>query len=64
MPEPRRDESSDAFRALFQRNPLPMWIYDSETLAFEDPRHGIALLHRSDVCQLYRQVLERGPGRV
>ena len=22
---------------------------DSETLAFEDPRHGIALLHRSDV---------------
>ena len=30
----RRDESPDAFRALFQRNPLPMWIYDSETLGF------------------------------
>ena len=30
----RRDESRDAFRALFQRNPLPMWIYDSETLGF------------------------------
>ena len=28
------DETADAYRALFERNPLPMWIYDSETLAF------------------------------
>ena len=33
-PQPGRDERSEAFRALFERNPLPMWIYDSETLAF------------------------------
>jgi len=33
VPQPR-DESPDAFRALFERNPLPMWIYDSETLGF------------------------------
>ena len=28
------DETSAAYRALFERNPLPMWLYDSETLAF------------------------------
>jgi PAS domain S-box-containing protein len=27
-------ESTDAYRALFDCNPLPMWVYDSETLAF------------------------------
>ena len=27
-------EAGDAYRALFDRNPLPMWVYDSETLAF------------------------------
>ena len=35
-PQQSRDESTEAFRALFERNPLPMWIYDSETLAFLD----------------------------
>lgn len=29
---PERDSAS--FRALFSANPLPMWIYDLETLAF------------------------------
>ena len=33
-PDNRRDATSEAFRALFERYPLPMWIYDSETLAF------------------------------
>ena len=28
------EESADAYQALFDRNPLPMWVYDSETLAF------------------------------
>ncbi len=28
------EESSDAYRALFDHNPLPMWVYDSETLRF------------------------------
>jgi PAS domain S-box-containing protein len=26
--------SEAAFRSLFERNPIPMWIYDEETLAF------------------------------
>ncbi|MEO6056302.1 MAG: PAS domain S-box protein [Gemmatimonadales bacterium] len=29
-----RADGPDAFRILFQRNPLPMWIYDVETFAF------------------------------
>jgi PAS domain S-box-containing protein len=34
--EPARlpDEGPEAYRALFDHNPLPMWVYDSETLAF------------------------------
>jgi two-component system, cell cycle sensor histidine kinase and response regulator CckA len=27
-------ERAGAYRVLFERNPLPMWVYDSETLAF------------------------------
>jgi PAS domain S-box-containing protein len=27
-------DSEAAFRSLFERNPIPMWIYDQETLAF------------------------------
>ncbi|PWS34186.1 hypothetical protein DFH01_26530 [Falsiroseomonas bella] len=30
----RLAESEAAFRSLFERNPIPMWIYDQETLAF------------------------------
>jgi PAS domain S-box-containing protein len=30
----RLAESEAAFRSLFERNPIPMWIYDDETLAF------------------------------
>ncbi|WP_270938768.1 PAS domain S-box protein, partial [Falsiroseomonas oryzae] len=30
----RLAESEAAFRSLFERNPIPMWIYDHETLAF------------------------------
>jgi PAS domain S-box-containing protein len=30
----RLAESEAAFRSLFERNPIPMWIYDEETLAF------------------------------
>ena len=28
------ERSESAFRALFERNPQPMWVYDGETLAF------------------------------
>jgi len=27
-------ESEERYRLLFERNPNPMWVYDSETLAF------------------------------
>lgn len=27
-------ESEERYRLLFERNPLPMWVYDKETLAF------------------------------
>ncbi|WP_372624083.1 PAS domain S-box protein [Falsiroseomonas sp.] len=30
----RLADSEAAFRSLFERNPIPMWIYDQETLAF------------------------------
>jgi two-component system cell cycle sensor histidine kinase/response regulator CckA len=33
-PGPAPEQPSDAYRALFEHNPLPMWVYDSETLAF------------------------------
>ncbi len=33
-PAEPHEESPAAYRALFERNPLPMWIYDGETLAF------------------------------
>ena len=35
-PDAPGDVTPDAFRVLFRRNPLPMWVYDSETLAFLD----------------------------
>ncbi|HET9039737.1 MAG TPA: PAS domain S-box protein [Gemmatimonadales bacterium] len=34
LPEPTPEQPADAYRALFEYNPLPMWVYDSETLAF------------------------------
>jgi two-component system cell cycle sensor histidine kinase/response regulator CckA len=33
-PDPLPGQALDAYRALFEHNPLPMWVYDSETLAF------------------------------
>jgi two-component system cell cycle sensor histidine kinase/response regulator CckA len=33
-PGPAPDQPRDAYRALFEHNPMPMWVYDSETLAF------------------------------
>jgi PAS domain S-box-containing protein len=33
-PAEQQAETADAYQALFDRNPLPMWVYDSETLAF------------------------------
>ena len=33
-PEPDTGQPTEAYRALFEHNPLPMWVYDSETLGF------------------------------
>lgn len=32
--ERRQHESEERYRFLFENNPLPMWVYDKETLAF------------------------------
>ncbi len=34
LPDPVSEQPADAYRALFEHNPMPMWVYDSETLAF------------------------------
>ena len=34
VPEPIPDQPPDAYRALFEHNPMPMWVYDRQTLAF------------------------------
>lgn len=36
----RLAESEAAFRSLFERNPIPMWIYDRETLRFLSVNHA------------------------
>ncbi|MEP6688427.1 MAG: PAS domain S-box protein, partial [Gemmatimonadales bacterium] len=33
-PAPVPEQPAEADRALFEHNPLPMWVYDSETLTF------------------------------
>jgi PAS domain S-box-containing protein len=32
--DPIPEQPPDAYRALFEHNPMPMWVYDRETLAF------------------------------
>jgi two-component system, cell cycle sensor histidine kinase and response regulator CckA len=34
LPDPVSEQPADAYRGLFEHNPMPMWVYDSETLAF------------------------------
>ena len=34
VPDPILEQPPDAYRALFEHNPMPMWVYDRETLAF------------------------------
>ena len=34
VPDPILEPPPDAYRALFEQNPMPMWVYDRETLAF------------------------------
>jgi two-component system, cell cycle sensor histidine kinase and response regulator CckA len=34
LPDPVSEQPADAYRALFEHNPMPMWVYDSESLAF------------------------------
>ena len=34
VPDPIPAPPPDAYRALFEHNPMPMWVYDRETLAF------------------------------
>ena len=33
LPTPVPEQPPDAYPALFEHNPMPMWVYDSETLA-------------------------------
>ncbi len=36
LAEQRLQESEERYRSVFELNPLPMWLYDPETLAFLD----------------------------
>lgn len=36
IPRSRENKKNEAFGLLFQHNPLPMWVYDLETLCFLD----------------------------
>jgi PAS domain S-box-containing protein len=38
----REHEASERYRQLFQNNPLPMWIYDQETLQITDANRAAA----------------------
>jgi PAS domain S-box-containing protein len=47
IPMPEKDllENADAkFRLLFEDNPLPMWVFDRETLQFLEVNHA-AVVH-------------------
>jgi len=58
--------AEERYRLLFERNPLPMWVYDRDTLAFLDVNEA-AVHHyghtRAEFLRMNAEDIEEGPAR-